>query len=279
MALGDGINNIAHLMITDNADTLIKVDLTNGFLKGLANFLAFVVIAAAALVVVVASAGIGAAIIGALSGVAIGTIGVGTVIAVTLTSATVGTAIFNTYAFPEDEIYLPVYQVSAEEIFSGKIPLFDVDFFNPMGNNATYKDGSTSKALQKTISSWYVILRDISLVALLSILVYIGIRILISSASSDKAKYKQMLLDWVVAICLLFVMQYIMSFSNVVVEKISDILNSINVVSNTAGKTDSNQYLALMADIDEKVSKALEKGNENGDGAFNVDEMYLKETS
>ena len=50
---------------------------------------------------------------------------------------------------------------------------------------------STAKQLQSTISTWYLILRNVALVALLSVLVYVGIRIIISSSAGDKAKYKQ----------------------------------------------------------------------------------------
>lgn len=88
---------------------------------------------------------------------------------------------------------------------------------------------STAKKLQKTISNWYIILRDIALVSLLSILVYVGIRIVISSTASDKSKYKQMLIDWVVAICLLFLMHYIMAFSNIIVKKIISLIDMTTV--------------------------------------------------
>ena len=50
---------------------------------------------------------------------------------------------------------------------------------------------------------------------------------MISSTSSDKAKYKQMLVDWIVALWLMFVMQYIMSFSNLLVEKIIDLIEML----------------------------------------------------
>lgn len=149
--------------------------------------------------------------------------------------------------------YLPFYSISPERIFSNEIAMLDVDFFNPRDTRIVFSDGtyiitknmytkeisqklkedknatvieSTATEIRSTVSKWYQILRDISLVALLSILVYIGIRILISSTSNDKAKYKQFLMDWVVAICLLFVMQYIMSGANLIVNKITDIASS-----------------------------------------------------
>ena len=90
---------------------------------------------------------------------------------------------------------------------------------------------STARQLQSTVASWYLALRNIALVALLSVLVYIGIRIMLSSIASDKAKYKQMLIDWTVAICLVFLMHYIMSFSVIIVNKITEAISSVTMTS------------------------------------------------
>ena len=116
---------------------------------------------------------------------------------------------------------IPIFKVSAEEIFSGDIGLFDVDFFNPMRTIT-----STAGKLRITVSMWYNRLRDIATVVMLSVLVYIGIRILISSTSSDKAKYKQMIMDWIIGLCLIFVMHYIMSFSNTIVNKVTELVKN-----------------------------------------------------
>lgn len=115
---------------------------------------------------------------------------------------------------------------------------------------------STARALRSTIANWYNILRDIALVALLSVLVYVGIRILISSTSSDKAKYKQMIVDWIVAICLLFIMQYIMSFSNLFVDKFISLVDSTKVSESKTTKTTEPEVFVI-TDKD-KVKKAYE---------------------
>lgn len=87
----------------------------------------------------------------------------------------------------------------------------------------------TSDELQGTISKWYKALRMVSIVGLLSVLVYMGIRMLISSTGQDKAKYKKMLGDWVAAMCILFLLHYIMAFTMSMVEEITDIFKT-NVV-------------------------------------------------
>ena len=87
----------------------------------------------------------------------------------------------------------------------------------------TTKYGSIAFKLQSTIASWYNALRRIALVGLLSVLVYIGIRIVTSSSAGDKAKYKAMIKDWIAAICILFTLHYIMSITITVVNEISSI--------------------------------------------------------
>lgn len=81
---------------------------------------------------------------------------------------------------------------------------------------------SIANKLAPTISKWYKTLRTIALVGLLSVLVYISIRMIISSSSKDSAKYKKMFVDWLVAICLIFILHYVMAF---VLQTISSINN------------------------------------------------------
>lgn len=132
-----------------------------------------------------------------------------------------------------DTFYLPVYAISPEEIFQNKIGLLDVNFFNPneYEGQETVADEeveqeSTAANLQSTISSWYLTLRNFALVVLLVVLLYIGIRIVTSSAAQDRAKYKEKLFSWIVAMCLLFFMHYIMAFATTVVEAISEGINT-----------------------------------------------------
>lgn len=134
-----------------------------------------------------------------------------------------------------DSFYLPIYAISPEEIFQNKIGLLDVNFFNPNPyEDIITEDGqvieqeSTASKLQATISSWYLTLRNFAIVVLLIVLLYIGIKIVASSASQERAKYKEKLFSWIVALCLLFFMHYIMSFATTIVEAISEGINTIN---------------------------------------------------
>lgn len=258
----DGIMNITHTVLYDQTDTTISVDTTRSIGETIITWTVGIFAAAAAAVLCVVTCGAFAAALATI-GLSIATVSAATVLVVAGTAGICAAVAFNANVLP-DVIEIPVYQISPDKIFSNQVLLLDVDFFNPKedqvakdkdGNTIYNSDGSikylqsTARHLRKTISGWYSALRDIAVVALLSILVYTGIRILLSSTSNDKAKYKQMLMDWVVAICLLFVMQYIMSFSNLIVGKFTKLIES----SKTA-----DGYTAFIADKNDKVSEKLD---------------------
>ncbi|MBQ2917512.1 MAG: hypothetical protein IJE59_05080 [Clostridia bacterium] len=208
-----------------------------------------------------------------------------------------------------DTVVLPTYNIGPEEIFSGRILLFDANIFNPKevwveyntvgvdgdgkqvttgsntvtlehwntsyenadgtpdyAKNATTKFNSENQPksfyymkgtekietsinnsayeLRDVISKWYYIIRTIALVGSMLILLYIGIRIIISSIAEEKAKYKQMLGDWVIALCLIFLMHYIMIFAHNIVDSITDMFtNSVNQGTNAVTIVEPNNTL------------------------------------
>ena len=117
-------------------------------------------------------------------------------------------------------------------------------------NITTREFSSTSKELQGTIAAWYKTLRLIALVGLLSVLVYVGIRIIISSTGQEKAKYKKMIGDWLAAICILFVLHYIMALTMTTVDKLIDIFNMNNNIIGENGED------LLMSGIRQQIGTA-----------------------
>ena len=162
------------------------------------------------------------------------------------------------WMFAINHYFFPTATYSPEQIFTGSVSGLDVNFINPKDKDldgdgvgdwgtTTDKEGNTiidssAGRLQRTIANWYVALRNLSAVALLSILVYIGIRIIISSTASDKAKYKQFLADWLVALFILFFMHYIMAFTLTMVDSVTNAINpggSSSVYIKIEGKSDA----------------------------------------
>lgn len=132
----------------------------------------------------------------------------------------------------DSKIEYPIIQLSPELIFADKVELLSVDFIGgSAGKQYTLEtDSDAISTLRTIIASWYVTLRTIAIVGLLSVLIYIGIRIMISSTSQDRAKYKQRLVDWIIAFCLLFFMHYIMAATVNVIGQVNSVLGD-NLVS------------------------------------------------
>ena len=357
VGLGDGIIGVLHKVILGQDITIMTINLydvlNSPFVKIVAAILGGIIIAAllalgagligATFIALGEAIGAGSAAVfvssfslgGAISAA------IGTIIPLAIGGGVyVGAKVYSADGWRDQQLNLPLYSMSPEEIFSNKIPLFDVNFFNPNEKNewkydfamhlditdeiknASYKeiangnksvlnealkeygtsvdaiiglnctdsaepntyyyatgdkiikihsptnfvsgigDGSGTaylatgikaqkgnasipaynRILSNSVSQWYYKLRIIAIVGMMSVLVYIGIRILISSTSPQKAKYKQLLGDWLIGMVLLFTMHYIMIFSNIFVEKITALLDGINPTMYSAmiqkGKSD-----------------------------------------
>lgn len=144
-----------------------------------------------------------------------------------------------TIGFLEKDFGIPVIKYTPEAIFSNEVPALDVNFINPtdwtkksgVTDGAAMNEKSVTIALHSTIANWYIALRNLAIVALLSVLLYVGIRMVISSTASDKAKYKQMLMDWIVALCIVFFLHYIMSFILTVTDMITQGLSASSAIT------------------------------------------------
>lgn len=153
-----------------------------------------------------------------------------------------------------DKYHIPVATYSPEQIFAGTVPGLDINFINPnkYTNSAGEEVESSASKLQPTIATWYVAIRNLAVVGLLSVLAYIGIRIIVSSTAADKSKYKQMLVDWVIALCILFFMHYLMSFIITLTESVCTAIAGdgassikVNVIDGSNGGTFYTNLLGL----------------------------------
>lgn len=239
-----------------------------------AGILAGIATAVALVAAVVAAPFTGGLSLGIIIGIAATSVGVGYVV-----TQVTADAIPPTFK-------LPIFLLTPEAMFANEVPLLDVNFFSETRDGLiTDADGnkyietitqtgqkikmkSTAIELRPVISKWYFALRNLAIVALLSILVYIGIRILISSSADDKAKYKQRMVDWLVAMCLLFFMHYIMAFAVKMTEEITKAVNSVN-----------DPYYITFGDSDSKLKDykyEAGSGDSEGENIFNVSDELGK---
>lgn len=174
-----------------------------------------------------------------------------------------------------DAINIPTITYTPEEIFSNKVPALDINFINPSiiksadgQQDAKVQEKNVALQLRGTIAGWYNVLTIIAMVGLLSVLVYLGIRMLLSSIAADRAKYKQMLMDWVIAMCLLFTLHFIMSFALTMVETVTAMLaagednTSITVyATNVQGYLISNHAVKFETNLMSYVRFMIQAGD------------------
>jgi len=96
--------------------------------------------------------------------------------------------------------------VTPYHIFFNKITILDVNFLN-------LDVTGTVLTFRTAVAGWYYTMRLIACMVLAVILIYIGIRMAISTIATEKAMYKKMIVDWTTSLALLFLLHYIMIFT------------------------------------------------------------------
>lgn len=95
-------------------------------------------------------------------------------------------------------------------IFFNKYDLLNINFFDT-SVGGTGNDKIIPK-IRANVAQWFYAARNFSAIILLLILIYVGIRMALSTVASDRAKYKKMLFDWGISLVLVFTIQYLAIF-------------------------------------------------------------------
>lgn len=103
------------------------------------------------------------------------------------------------------------FLVQPFHVLFNQIPLLDVNLLNLNPENVS-PDGPVM-TFRYAIAGWYYSIRLLAAMILAVVLIYVGIRMAISTIAQEKAMYKKMLVDWTVSIVLLFLLHYIMIFT------------------------------------------------------------------
>lgn len=112
-----------------------------------------------------------------------------------------------------------------EDLVMNRYDLFNINYLD-LSSAST---NSTIGELRKNVAVWYYSIRNIAIVANCLILVYIGIRMAISTVVSDRVKYKKMFINWVTSVVLIFVMHYIIAIMFVIQEFFTDLIGNLFV--------------------------------------------------
>lgn len=127
------------------------------------------------------------------------------------------------------------FTLTAEDIlFTGssrddQVNLLNINFFDFNGNGA---NESVVKTFRQGVATWYFALRNLSIIISLAILIYIGIRMAISTIASEKAVYKKMIVDWTVGFTILFFLHYIILLIITINNQLVDLIYSVSSSGN-----------------------------------------------
>lgn len=103
------------------------------------------------------------------------------------------------------------YSTSPEGPFTIENLVFDrYEVLN--ANYFVYNSSKVNSVVKLNVQNWYTGTMVISIGAALVTLIYMGIKMGISTIASQKAKYKKMLLDWFIGFIMIFVLHIIIIF-------------------------------------------------------------------
>lgn len=107
--------------------------------------------------------------------------------------------------------------VTIDAVVFNDIQKLSIDFFDGTNGEVTLSNGTKimplKNILKDTVNTWYGYFRNIVLIFYMAMLVYMGIKILITSTANKKAIYKKTLSAWVMGIAMLMFFPYVMKYA------------------------------------------------------------------
>lgn len=150
----------------------------------------------------------------------------------------------------------------ADKIVFNAVPLLDVNFINPGAGSFV-----AQSAIQGVLKNLYATILTLA-VAFFGIVVLItAIKLVISTIASEKAKYKQAIVDWLVGFVMLFCIHYFISFIFYLNEQLVTVASKIVIsqlnVTNAVAQVQADKLADdLIKDVKDRgltsVAKTLE---------------------
>lgn len=129
-----------------------------------------------------------------------------------------------------DASNMQIYPWADRVIFNG-MPLLDVNFINPEPGSLFMKTSGDYTAIGNTVRSVYFTGMSIAVGFMGIVVAVMAIKLAISSIAAEKAKYKEAVTHWLMALILIFGLHYIIAFvfylNEQLVEVASNMVNGI----------------------------------------------------
>jgi hypothetical protein len=138
----------------------------------------------------------------------------------------------NGLAFWEADILNGDLFFNIGKVLTNQYELFDISFLIGGEPKKSEIKSMMVDGFQKEIPNWYIGVRNLAVALSLVALIYIGIRMALSVAVDERAKYKKMFTGWIEGLILMFVMQYIIIAAIRANQLIVNIITEAGEVSN-----------------------------------------------
>lgn len=133
-----------------------------------------------------------------------------------------------------------------QDLVLGKITLFDANFFDTsVGSNVS---NNPNILMKENVRTWYYSVNQIAIIANLLVLIYVGIRMAISTVAEEQARYKTMLFDWVGSLIILFALPYILTFIFAIADALLKLLPQVTGKDNFEALLTTKLYDQIIGD-------------------------------
>lgn len=151
-----------------------------------------------------------------------------------------------TYFYEPDDPDLPERR---SNIIWGREGKSDVSRWNILhiGSDAINgKASSGENGLYSTVNAWFNLFRSVAIIGYMIILIYMGIRIMLSSTGQDLSRYKSLFMYWVIGLVILFFYPYVMKYTIILNDTFVNVV--WNSVKNTVGGIEHAEIASLEID-------------------------------
>ena len=133
-----------------------------------------------------------------------------------------------------------------QDLVLGKITLFDANFFDTnVGSNVA---NNPNILMKENVRTWYYSVNQIAIIANLLVLIYVGIRMAISTVAEEQARYKTMLFDWVGSLIILFALPYILTLIFAIADALLKLLPQVTGKDNFEALLTTKLYDQIIGD-------------------------------
>lgn len=148
--------------------------------------------------------------------------------------------------------------IAPETILKNQIGFFNINFFGDSYVVGDDTAGSIIVTLRTVVSQVYVTVRDICLVAMLIVMIYVAIRGLLALSPKEKSRYKENFVNCLVGIILIISAHFIMSISvkgiDMITESITTSTDDVQV-DTSKGNAENMSKGELQKIAEEEVNK------------------------